>query len=290
MGGATGEEEVANKTYIGLSPRGRGNHRPNRAGGSLERSIPAWAGQPPSSRSASTTWKVYPRVGGATGYGLPWRLATRGLSPRGRGNPRDAQLQIAAGGSIPAWAGQPYSVVRTLTRCSVYPRVGGATAAVRSSKALVAGLSPRGRGNPRQRPPRWESDRSIPAWAGQPSTRSDKSRCVAVYPRVGGATVPRDVLALPNPGLSPRGRGNHSRSMSLGVSLRSIPAWAGQPRRRRWPWCRTSVYPRVGGATQGAYGGVASGAGLSPRGRGNRLPFRPRRCCHRSIPAWAGQP
>ena len=122
-----------------------------------------------------------------------------------------------------------------------------------------------------------------------------------VYPRVGGGTSRPEILFLYGPvgGLSPRGRGNHEAAdTSLKVArLRSIPAWAGEPRLRQ------------------KTGAVCIQKGLSPRGRGNRCrrwakdvpsvpPVYPRvgggtstsRGCQRtfryqrSIPAWAGEP
>ena len=191
----------------------------------------------------------------------------------------------------------------------VYPRVGGGTLSMeyyvgsnivrrsipawagepaifhRVCKTFFQGLSPRGRGNPIQ-PGCFlveRSDlRSIPAWAGEPGkTRHamDRNHCSRVYPRVGGGTLVQ---------------------------------WANVCGRVK------AVYPRVGGGTwprprQVPY---SSRAGLSPRGRGNRLQNRlgPRATFalglsprgrgnppgasidpfgtipRRSIPAWAGEP
>ncbi len=91
-------------------------------------------------------------------------------------------------------------------------------------------------------------------------------------------------------GLSPRGRGNQPRRIESPGSLRSIPAWAGQPH-FTFGWdCTFAVYPRVGGATGLVLPFSLNQLGLSPRGRGNHsgLPTYP--CWSRSIPAWAGQP
>ena len=80
---------------------------------------------------------VYPRVGGGT--------MARGMKCRQMVNP----------GSIPAWAGEPSETldVAGITRCGVYPRVGGGTAAFvpGDQRRTMAGLSPRGRGNPYHR-------------------------------------------------------------------------------------------------------------------------------------------
>ena len=70
----------------------------------------------------------------------------------------------------------------------------------------------------------------------------------------------------------------------------SIPAWAGQPLDFIANDYARGVYPRVGGATGCPAGCAGAGQGLSPRGRGNRLPARQSVEMRRSIPAWAGQP
>ena len=153
-------------------------------------SIPAWAGEPPSTRSPDRAVWVYPRVGGGT----PGRIGTEqvsgvyprvgggtwetlrdffkgsGLSPRGRGN-RTVHLLSAGCRSIPAWAGEPNLGTRLWAGAKNRQQVG-----------------------------------SIPAWAGEPST-GHPVLATRVYPRVGGGT--------------PHG--------NIGYQSRSIPAWAGEP-------------------------------------------------------------
>ena len=92
------------------------------------------------------------------------------------------------------------------------------------------------------------------------------------------------------PGLSPRGRGSLGLQNGRGGCSRSIPAWAGEPRRRDRRGIRAAVYPRVGG---GASGPLTAGAwvpGLSPRGRGSLSADRLLGRTNGSIPAWAGEP
>ena len=143
-------------------------------------------------------------------------------------------------GSIPAWAGKPAAFGEGPQPNEVYPRVGGETGTLSTSKALptrrrvyprvggetvsldarynirlTGGLSPRGRGNPERPLPlhcRYGAG-SIPAWAGKPSAVSPSAtgRRSRVYPRVGGETIRLRPYAEPT-GLS-----------------RSIPAWAGKP-------------------------------------------------------------
>ena len=161
-------------------------------------------------------------------------------------------------GSIPAWAGKPFTPTIAEGADVVYPRVGGETKDARLLANHLGGLSPRGRGNLRPARirarivgsiPAWAGKpngyahqrrtgytvRSIPAWAGKPySTRCAMlpSVCRRVYPRVGGETCP-------------------ICGDSLSLIVRSIPAWAGKPRRPACPVLHAlyRVYPRVGGET-----------------------------------------
>ena len=251
VGGATSAMECEVCLEQGLSPRGRGNLGVIVITLAPTGSIPAWAGQPDAPSGATIGEVVYPRVGGATRTPGGCTLALLGLSPRGRGNPSQDCIRARAGGSIPAWAGQPNRWTRWTGRGGVYPRVGGATELLRSAAVIEGGLSPRGRGNPPPPSGSLAEKRSIPAWAGQP-----------------------DRLIMPGchaRGLSPRGRGNPwSPYRSLNVS-RSIPAWAGQPSPATHFPGVMPVYPRVGGATPHSPHTPASAPGLSPRGRGNRF-------------------
>ena len=274
----------------GLSPRGRGNLLAAEKLDLGPRSIPAWAGQPAPGPARPGRSSVYPRVGGATRRWLWISSQSRGLSPRGRGNLHHVPGGPAADRSIPAWAGQPIVTVSPTIGSPVYPRVGGATTGVYEGNYQGNGLSPRGRGNQLLDHRQQSRQRSIPAWAGQPTTRPPTAAVAAVYPRVGGATsgpgVPRETLI----GLSPRGRGNLAgRPLQVG-RCGSIPAWAGQPPACGFPWHGRKVYPRVGGATFQRRVSSARDAGLSPRGRGNLGPLRPTHRTKWSIPAWAGQP
>ena len=70
----------------------------------------------------------------------------------------------------------------------------------------------------------------------------------------------------------------------------SIPACAGEPRRRSARRWRHPVYPRVCGGTGGAGDSEAAHRGLSPRVRGNLPRCHPASPSTGSIPACAGEP
>ena len=255
-----------------------------------ERSIPAWAGEPRSYLFFCHSRWVYPRVGGGTGLLPTRRLAVRGLSPRGRGNPLLRKPSPDLKRSIPAWAGEPRALPRMNSRAPVYPRVGGGTASLPVLHSIAWGLSPRGRGNQFHFWARLGKIRSIPAWAGEPGTLTKSTGYGKVYPRVGGGTRKRSRLSLIAMGLSPRGRGNHRRAPWRKTKTGSIPAWAGEPRLILSLSFPCWVYPRVGGGTMAWSASFPVEEGLSPRGRGNLLMLPVRFAWRRSIPAWAGEP
>ena len=249
VGGGTINDINPLSALGGLSPRGRGNRGGTVQGRPVDRSIPAWAGEPANRLCAAPLDTVYPRVGGGT---ISWciSIAKRyGLSPRGRGNLIEPAQSLTLRRSIPAWAGEPFARNPQTPRASVYPRVGGGTIYALAASVIFLGLSPRGRGNlanPRRNARHvW----SIPAWAGEPGPWQSSSCWPWVYPRVGGGTTSRIEYGDPETGLSPRGRGNRLGVTYSASRRRSIPAWAGEPIRGTWAPQRSPVYPRVGGGT-----------------------------------------
>ena len=193
-------------------------------------------------------------------------------------------------GSIPACAGQPKLGVSCIPIGAVYPRVCGATSPGSAAAWSAAGLSPRVRGN-RVHIHRHRSRRgSIPACAGQPAEGRRSPRLSGVYPRVCGATGRACVAREPWRGLSPRVRGNRFSHLVKLLIPGSIPACAGQPRRRDTTACPMSVYPRVCGATCVIAETYSGDIGLSPRVRGNHFTGLTNPANPRSIPACAGQP
>ena len=93
----------------------------------MDRSIPAWAGKPRCAVLGGEQERVYPRVGGETAPWHPCLTFCWGLSPRGRGNQLLDDLIVSFDGSIPAWAGKPWSPFIESHEYRVYPRVGGET-------------------------------------------------------------------------------------------------------------------------------------------------------------------
>ena len=212
---------------------------------------------------------VYPRVCGGTGKGRNALVGRIGLSPRVRGNLRLRRPPGAPPGSIPACAGEPLLRDTADRYRRVYPRVCGGTLSPQERRAQQGGLSPRVRGNPKQKAQQAQRPGSIPACAGEPAASCRRPPTRTVYPRVCGGTRPGRAAGRAAPGLSPRVRGNHHRSRFRRRGLRSIPACAGEPGRYGAAPAARRVYPRVCGGTpdEGEHG--RGRRGLSPRVRGN---------------------
>ena len=156
--------------------------------------------------------------------------------------------------------------------------------------ALGEGLSPRVRGNPATETSAAFNSGSIPACAGEPSPATSRPPSNGVYPRVCGGTAQGAQRQPRLWGLSPRVRGN-PRTGRTGCRPRgSIPACAGEPRRRDPRWTKGWVYPRVCGGTPWRGRAPPPAAGLSPRVRGNRLRAVAGDSGVGSIPACAGEP
>ena len=91
-------------------------------------------------------------------------------------------------------------------------------------------------------------------------------------------------------GRSPRVRGSRLCERGDGTLDGSIPACAGEPRRRARRWAARWVDPRVCGGAVGKRGLTRSHKGRSPRVRGSHLRPRHGRVYPGSIPACAGEP
>ena len=211
----------------GLSPRVRGNRREGARTVARRGSIPACAGEPPSSSCPTLSPRVYPRVCGGTP--LKALAAPAGLSPRVRGNRRCADAHHAIAGSIPACAGEPRPDRPPRRSTGVYPRVCGGTSSCERREKRREGLSPRVRGNRRASAARACGKGSIPACAGEPPGRLGGRRLPRVYPRVCGGTSEPQPHNPRDRGLSPRVRGNPTARTARPRLRGSIPACAGEP-------------------------------------------------------------
>ena len=207
-----------------------------------------------------------------------------------RGNPCPPAQGRRAGGSIPAYAGEPPHCGASSIRCRVYPRVCGGTVERTPETKCSIGLSPRMRGNLHGQRALLITRRSIPAYAGEPRVAWCNGCQAGVYPRVCGGTADGQRRMIDRDGLSPRMRGNPCNAGARTDTARSIPAYAGEPPARPPVPARIRVYPRVCGGTSPNRMMGADSVGLSPRMRGNPRPLSEVAMPIGSIPAYAGEP
>ena len=226
------------------------------------------------------------------------------------GTPRERTSVRSPQRSIPACAGEPPRRTGHCPGAAVYPRVCGGTLDVVASRVVIRGLSPRVRGNLLPVQYREYLRRSIPACAGEPRAGPTPRKRMPVYPRVCGGTLGLGLGLWTLQGLSPRVRGNLYRVPAQRDQVGSIPACAGNPRKRfhhpslpgsipacagePGPWLSFKtmmpVYPRVCGGTRRRLRRTPGERGLSPRVRGNPSWSASMRSYSRSIPACAGEP
>ena len=172
----------------GPSPRVRGNPRWCRRCLRTPGTIPACAGEPMSNASCSLLLRDHPRVCGGTGFESGGFASPLGPSPRVRGNLQRTVGRHAEKGTIPACAGEPIRHGDCRSSAGDHPRVCGGTVAARVAHAAPQGPSPRVRGNHHHAVARLNSRGTIPACAGEPSTRRRRSLSRRDHPRVCGGT------------------------------------------------------------------------------------------------------
>ena len=290
MCGGTIRRRPGRPAEHGLSPRVRGNPVAPMLRKTMNRSIPACAGEPRRLRRQPPSATVYPRVCGGTSAVRALNDTAPGLSPRVRGNRRAGCWYGMRRRSIPACAGEPTATRSSQCLPKVYPRVCGGTAAEFVEPQNDKGLSPRVRGNHKPRAAAEAAERSIPACAGEPFPASPNGPTARVYPRVCGGTPPGGWRIRTLRGLSPRVRGNRVPPLHQPGRRRSIPACAGEPPALDEHCGDMEVYPRVcGGTTICACLGYCI-TGLSPRVRGNPSSSSWVIATTGSIPACAGEP
>ena len=274
----------------GPSPRARGIPRLPAARSMPTGSIPASAGNPGRPPASGCGATVHPRERGESGRGRRGLASFAGPSPRARGIPGGRARFAAPPGSIPASAGNPRSAVAGWPASRVHPRERGESGVDALGRAPFEGPSPRARGIPSADQRGGERLGSIPASAGNPPMRAPPGAPTTVHPRERGESTRPYVRPPPAEGPSPRARGIHLLPSARPGRARSIPASAGNPR-RRWPAGRTSaVHPRERGESRAGSAAHGNTHGPSPRARGIRYRQPRPRAWFGSIPASAGNP
>ena len=119
-----------------------------------------------------------------------------------------------------------------------------------------------------------DANRIIPAHAGNSSRGRGSAAFDSDHPRACGELWELLANLSLESGSSPRMRGTHLPSLDEEVSLRIIPAHAGNSWTTSPRWRLDSDHPRACGELLKTRAGFRPGIGSSPRMRGTRLPER----------------
>ena len=272
----------------GSSPRVRGTHFCTCRCILCRRFIPACAGNAFGRLPARPLYPVHPRVCGERVCPRHRVVISSGSSPRVRGTPHRCYRSKDRTRFIPACAGNASARAAASSMRTVHPRVCGERFFRAKPAMVMNGSSPRVRGT------RFEGlgvvgdPRFIPACAGNASSRSSVSVSSAVHPRVCGERGSNDRHSSLSIGSSPRVRGTRANGGLPWLTLRFIPACAGNAASCVVMWLRSSVHPRVCGERTNPCAVVQCSCGSSPRVRGTRNPQRIDIRVARFIPACAG--
>ena len=170
-------------------------------------SIPACAGETPTSYSCSVDHRVDPRVRGGDDIERWLISSVSGRSPRARGRPRARDQGRRPAGSIPACAGETLAHLVDQAGHEVDPRVRGGDGSRRFRAFFVPGRSPRARGRRDGVDDFLALLGSIPACAGETSRSGGCVEPRQVDPRVRGGDTHAQNRRGRCTGRSPRVRG-----------------------------------------------------------------------------------
>ena len=252
----------------GSSPRTRGTGLFKYLPISIERFIPAHAGNSRHSVLRVRGPPVHPRARGEQRDELLHQKHTGGSSPRTRGTEGARPDRCSSHRFIPAHAGnRPVSPAGGNGR-GVHPRARGEQCCRVSLSIAVSGSSPRTRGTGLMAGHELAVTRFIPAHAGNRPTARRTLAATAVHPRARGEQKEQEAMFQPGCGSSPRTRGTVGLQPLASIEHRFIPAHAGN-RLCTKPTASTSpVHPRARGEQDGCGCGHDAISGSSPRTRG----------------------
>ncbi len=167
----------------GLSPLARGTHSHGDRRRTVDRFIPAGAGNTNGDSLARSSFAVYSRWRGEHLTLAENGFSVRGLSPLARGTQPALAHAAKSDRFIPAGAGNTINDAAISFSCAVYPRWRGEHIKLRCFFSVTLGLSPLARGTLLSRSLTNGKNRFIPAGAGNTLFRRRVLSLDAVYPR-----------------------------------------------------------------------------------------------------------
>ena len=275
-------------TPNGSSPLARGTRALDLVGRDPERFIPARAGNTRTGDARPRSTPVHPRSRGE--HGIQDRRCFRrcGSSPLARGTRPGTGLGAPVGRFIPARAGNTPVRPADPSGWPVHPRSRGEHVLSAFMRSTWSGSSPLARGTPTRTGEGWQSDRFIPARAGNTTARRCRPRSRAVHPRSRGEHARPLRRGVVGGGSSPLARGTLPVALAALAAGRFIPARAGNTSWSRGRGRGGTVHPRSRG--EHLYDDLDDGVkdGSSPLARGTHTMPRRDLVVIRFIPARAG--
>ena len=197
----------ADRPGRGSSPLARGTHAGVCLAAAVARFIPAGAGNTSSTGPSMSNFSVHPRWRGEHQSSMSSRPSTDGSSPLARGT----QVVITANTDnqrfIPAGAGNTQSRIQQLRTSAVHPRWRGEHCRRRRTGWTPTGSSPLARGTHEWSGPLGDTERFIPAGAGNTLRGCGKPQEPPVHPRWRGEHIGHQEPAMRLLGSSPLARG-----------------------------------------------------------------------------------
>ena len=194
-----------------------------------------------------------------------------GSSPLARGTLHRRARKHILRRFIPARAGNTHRPPSPPPSPPVHPRSRGEHSDPRDARAGASGSSPLARGTPDAQVAAAAVSRFIPARAGNTFPQPTCPASGTVHPRSRGEHRQQSAGASGFSGSSPLARGTLNDVHQSRVTLRFIPARAGNTTGHRQPASAYPVHPRSRGEHVDVGPRGPSGAGSSPLARGTRV-------------------
>ena len=253
---------------FGSSPRSRGTWRRHQSRPARARFIPALAGNIALRTRKRRCMPVHPRARGEHSASCLCSSPVYGSSPRSRGTFASIALTRHCCRFIPALAGNITQWTYNAKQYSVHPRARGEHLAYRSRPIRSRGSSPRSRGTYNGPIGAMIPYRFIPALAGNIAPCECRVPRQTVHPRARGEhLIARNAVAFSR-GSSPRSRGTSGCRSAVTVSIRFIPALAGNINLGNSGAPASAVHPRARGEHLSRLAPISTITGSSPRSRG----------------------